>query len=149
MLVSKAFLSWFLIFSHSDARFKILVRVQFFRLEPYKGIEGIGWEEHYLPRIIIPSSLNWHTFHHIYIMSWCRIFFCKHCKLCFKFQQEHHVLMADILIMTSQCRFTRAQPIIHCDACTVWPWKIWKSCHEVSLAGNKKMKEDAQSKTIH
>ena len=40
-------------------------------------------------------------------MFWCRIFFCKHDKLPLKDRQEHHVLMANDLMMTSQCRCTR------------------------------------------
>ena len=45
-----------------------LVKVQFRRVELYKEIEGINREEYSLPRIFRPSSLNWHTFCHIYIL---------------------------------------------------------------------------------
>ena len=34
----------------------------------YKEIEGIIWEESYLPRISRPSSLNRLSFYHLYIV---------------------------------------------------------------------------------
>ena len=65
-------------------------------------------EEPYLPRIFRSSSLNLHTFHLINIVFWWQIFFCKHGKSTPNDRQDHHVLIVDIMIMTLQCRCTRA-----------------------------------------
>ena len=65
-------------------------------------------EESFLPRIFRSSSLNLHTFHLINIVFWWRIFFRKHGKSTPNERQDHHVLVADVVIMTSQCMCTIA-----------------------------------------
>ena len=72
------------------------------------GGGGGGGEESYLPRICRPSSLNLHTFHLIDIVFWWRIFFRKHGKSISNDRRDHHILVTDVVIMTSQCRCTRA-----------------------------------------
>ena len=67
-------------------------------LELYKQIEDIDWEEPYLSTIFGPSSVNWHTFHHICITFWCQIFFHNHDKSPLKDQQKYHVLIVNDLI---------------------------------------------------
>ena len=61
-----------------------------------------------LLRIFRSSSLNLHTFHLIDIVFWWQIFFRKHGKSTPNDRQDHHVLVLDVVIMTSQCRCTRA-----------------------------------------
>ena len=65
-------------------------------------------EESYLPRISRSSSLNLHTFHLINNVFWWWIFFRKHGKSTPNDRQDHHALVTDVVIMTSQCRCTRA-----------------------------------------
>ena len=88
----------------------ILVKVQFRGPKLYKKKGALFQEEFNLPRIFRSSSLNLHTFHVINIVLWWRIFFRKHSKSTPNDRQDHHVLVlvVDVVIMTSQCRCTRA-----------------------------------------
>ena len=54
------------------------------------------------------SSVNLHMFHLINIVFWWQIFFRKHGKSTPNDRQYDHVLIVDIVIMTSQCRCRRA-----------------------------------------
>ena len=81
--------------------FPIWVKVQF------RGPE-LFQEESYLPWIFRSSSINLHTFHLIHIVFWWQIFFRKHDKSTPNDLQDHHILVVDVVIMTSQCRCTRA-----------------------------------------
>ena len=74
----------------------------------YKKKGALFQEESYLPRIFRSSSLNLRTFHLINIVFWWQIFFREHGKLTPNDQQDHHVLVVDVVIITSQCRCTRA-----------------------------------------
>ena len=74
----------------------------------YKKKGALFKEESYLLRIFRSSSLNLHTFHLINIVCWWQIFFCKHGKLTPNDRQNHHVLVVDVVTMTSQCRCTKA-----------------------------------------
>ena len=65
-------------------------------------------EESYLLRIFRSSSLNLYTFHLINIVFWWQIFFCEHGKSTPNDPQDHHVLVVDVVIMTSQCGCVRA-----------------------------------------
>ena len=67
---------------------------------------GLFQTESYPPRISRRSPSNWHTFYHACIGLWCRIFLRKHDKSSLKSRQNRFVLMADVLIVTSQCRCT-------------------------------------------
>ena len=87
---------------------QLKVKVQFRGPKLYKKKGALFQEESYLPRIFRSSSLNLHTFHVINIVFWWRIFFRKHGKSTPYDRQDHHVLVADVVIMTSQCRCTRA-----------------------------------------
>ena len=84
------------------------VKVQFRGPELYKKKGALFQEESYLPRIFRSSSLNLHTFHLIHIVFWWQIFFRKHGKSTLNDREDHHVLVVDVVIMTSQCRCTRA-----------------------------------------
>ena len=86
----------------------IVVKVQFRGPELYKKKGGLFQEESYLPIIFRSSSLNLHTFQLIHIVFWWHIFFRKHSKWNPNDQEDHHVLVVDVVIMTSQCRCTRA-----------------------------------------
>ena len=86
----------------------ILVKVQFRGPKPYKKKGALFQEESYLPRIFRSLSLNLHTFYLIHIVFWWQIFFRKHGKSTPNDRQDHHVLVIDVVIMTSQCRCTRA-----------------------------------------
>ena len=74
----------------------------------YKKKEELFQEESYLPRIFRSSSLNLDTFHLIDNVFWCQIFFREHSKSTPNDQQNHDGLVVDVVIMTSQCRCTRA-----------------------------------------
>ena len=74
----------------------------------YKKKGALFQEESYLARIFRSSSLNLHTFHVINIVFWWRVFIRKHGKSTPNDRQDHHVLVADVVIMTSQCRCTGA-----------------------------------------
>ena len=87
---------------------EVLVKVQFRGPELYKKKGALFQEESYLPRIFRSSSLNLHTFHLIHIVFWWQIFFRKHGKSTPNDREDHHVLVVDVVIMTSQCRCTRA-----------------------------------------
>ena len=54
-------------------------------------------------RIFRSSSLILHTFHLINV-----VFTCKYGKSTPNDRQDHHVLLVDVVIVTSQCRCTRA-----------------------------------------
>ena len=57
---------------------KTKVKVQFRGLELYKEtdcINKLNKEASDPPRIFGASILDWHTFHHVYVAFWCRIFF--------------------------------------------------------------------------
>ena len=86
----------------------LLVKVQFSGTELYKKRGALFQEVSYLPRIFRSSSLNLHTFHPIHIVFWWQIFFHKHGKSTPNDRQDHHVLVVDVVIMTSQCRCTRS-----------------------------------------
>ena len=87
---------------------KISVKVQFRGPKLYKKKRGLFQEESYLTRIFMSSSLNLHTFHLIHILFWLQIFFRKDGKSTPNDREDHHVLVVDVVIMTSQCRCTRA-----------------------------------------
>ena len=87
---------------------RVWVKVQFRGPKLYKKKGALFHEESYLPRIFRSSSLNLHTFHLISIVFWWQIFFRKHGKSTPDDRQDHHVLVVDVVIMTSQCRCTRA-----------------------------------------
>ena len=74
----------------------------------YKKKGALFQEESYLQRIFRSSSLNLHTFHLISIVFWWQIFFRTLGKLTPNDRQDRHVLVADVVIMTSQYRCTRA-----------------------------------------
>ena len=85
-----------------------MVKVQFRGPKLYKK-KGGTISRRILPvRIFRSSSLNLHTFHVINTVFWWRIFFRKHGKSTPNDRQNHHVLVANVVIMTSQCRCTRA-----------------------------------------
>ena len=96
------------LFSLQWCLYVILVKVQFRGPKLYKKRGALFQKESYLSRIFGSSSLNLHTFHLINIVFWWRIFFCKHNKSTPKDRQCHHVLVTDVMIMTSQCRCMRA-----------------------------------------
>ena len=85
-----------------------MVKVQFRGPKLYKKEGALFQEESYLLRIFRSSSFNLQTFQLINIVFWCQIFFRKHGKLTYKHREDHHVLVIDVVIMTSQCRCTRA-----------------------------------------
>ena len=91
----------------------VLVKVQFRGPKLYKKKGALFQEESYLPRIFRSSSLNLHTFHLMNIVFWWQIFFRKHGKSTPNDRQDHHVLVVDIVTMTSQCRCTRAPSQSH------------------------------------
>ena len=93
--------------------YHIRVKVQFRGPKLYEKKGTLFQEESYLPRIFRSSSLNLHTVHVINIVFWWRIFFRKHGKSTPNDRQDHHVLVADVVIMTSQCRCTRALSQLH------------------------------------
>ena len=80
-------------------------KVQFRGLKLYKKKGTLIKEESYLPRIIRSSSL--HTLHLINPVFWWQIFFRKHGKSTPNDRQDHHVLVTDVVIMTSHCRWMR------------------------------------------
>ena len=84
------------------------VKGQFRGPELYKKKGAQFQEESYLPRIFRSSSLNLHTSHLIHIVFWWQIFFREHGKSTTNDRQDHHVLVINIVIMTSQSRCTRA-----------------------------------------
>ena len=84
------------------------VKVQFRGPELYKKKGALFQEESYLPIIFRSSSLNLHTFHLIQIVFWWQIFFRKQGKSIPNDREDHHVLVVDVVIMTSQYRCTRA-----------------------------------------
>ena len=86
----------------------VLVKVQFRGPELNKKKGALFQEESYLPRIFRSSSLNLHTFHLIHIVFWWQIFFRKHGKSTPNDRQDCHILVVNVVIMTSQCRCTRA-----------------------------------------
>ena len=87
---------------------EIMVKVQFRGPKLYKKKGALFQEESCRARIFKSSSLNLHTFHLFNIEFLWRIFFRKHGKSTPNDRQDHHVLVADVVIMTSQCRCTRA-----------------------------------------
>ena len=87
---------------------EIWVKVQFRGPELYKKKGALFQEESYLPRIFRSSFLNLHTFHLIHIVFCWQIFFRKHGKSTPNDREDLHVLVADVVIMTSLCRCTRA-----------------------------------------
>ena len=85
-----------------------VVRVQFRGPELYKTKRALFREESYLMRNFRSFSLNLHTFHLINIVFWWQIFFHKHGKSTPNNREDHHILVVDIVIITSQCTCTRA-----------------------------------------
>ena len=75
-----------------------LVKVHFRGPELYKKRDGgaLFQEESDLSRIYWSSSLNLHNFHPNNIVFW------------WQDRQDYHVLVVHVVIMTSQCRCTRA-----------------------------------------
>ena len=65
-------------------------------------------EESYLATMFKSSYLNLHTFHLTNVVFWWQIFFRKHGNLTPNDPQDRHVLVLDVVLMTSQCRCTRA-----------------------------------------
>ena len=86
----------------------VSVKVQFRGPELYKKDGALFQEESYMLRIFRSSALNLHTFHLINIVFWGQIFSRKHDKSTPNDREDHHVLVVDVVIMTSQCRCTRA-----------------------------------------
>ena len=86
----------------------VMVKVQFRGPELYKKKGAQFQEESYLATIFSSSSLNLHTFHLTNIVFWWQMFFRKHGKSTPNDRQDRHVLVVDVVIMTSQCRCTRA-----------------------------------------
>ena len=82
--------------------------MQFRGLELFRKKGTLFQAESYLPRIFMSSSLNLHTFHHVNNAFWWQIFFRKHGKSTPSDRQDHHVLVLDVVIMMSQCKWTRA-----------------------------------------
>ena len=85
-----------------------MIKVQFMGPKLYNKKWALFQEESYLPRKFRSSSLNLHTFHVINNVFWWQILFRKHGKSTSNNRQDHHVLVVDVMIMTSQCRCTRA-----------------------------------------
>ena len=109
-----------------------MVKVQFRGPELFKKKAALFQKESYLPRIFRSSSLNLHTFHLIHIVFWWQIFFLKHGKSTPNDRQDHHVLVVDVAIMTSQCRCTRA--LSHRTICYAWDlWNLAQSCSQLCL----------------
>ena len=79
-----------------------------FTTELYKKRGALFQEESYLATIFRSSSLNLHTIHLPNIVFWWQIFFRKHGKSTPNDRHDRHVLVVDVVIMTSQCRCTRA-----------------------------------------
>ena len=85
-----------------------MVEVQLWGHKLYKENRALFQEESYLPRIFRSSSLNVHTFYIVNIVFWWHFFFRKHSKSTPNDRQDHHVLVVDVVIVTSQCRCTKA-----------------------------------------
>ena len=116
-----------------------MVKVQFRGPKLYKKEGALFQEESYLLRIFRSWSLNLHAFHLINIVFWWQIFFRKHGKLTPNDRQNHHVLVLDIVIMTSQCRCRRGlsqkQIANHDNHMPVTPLKdCGTGCHVVTMA---------------
>ena len=115
------------------------VKVQFRGPELYKKKGALFQVESYLPRIFGFSSLNLHTFHLIHIVFWWKLFFRKHGKSTPDDCRDHHVLVVDVVIMTSQCRCTRALSQSHVakhdNPVPVAPFdRFWTGCHVDAMA---------------
>ena len=67
--------------------------MQFRGLELFRKKGTLFEEESYLTKIFRPFSLHLHTFHHVYNVFWCRIFFRKHGKSTLNDRQDRHVLI--------------------------------------------------------
>ena len=102
--------------------------MQFMGPKHYKKKGALFQEESYLPRIFRSSSLNLHTFHLVNILFWWQIFFPKHGKSTPNDRQDHHVLVLDVVFMTSQCRCTRALSQSHVPKNAVDRFWDWLSC---------------------
>ena len=86
----------------------IVVKVQIKGPKPYDKKGGII-SKRILPAVNFRSlSLSLHTFYLINIVFWEQIFLRKQGKSTPNDLQDHHVLVVDVVIMTSQCRCTRA-----------------------------------------
>ena len=85
-----------------------MIKVQFRGPKLYRKEGALYQEDFYLLRVFRSSSLNLHDFHLINIVFWWQIFFRKHDKSTSNDQQDHHVLVVDVVIMTSQYLCTRA-----------------------------------------
>ena len=112
----------------------ISVKVKFRGPKLYTNKGALFQEESYLPRIFRSSYPNLHIFHLINIVFWWHIFVHKHGKSTPDDRQDHHVLVVDVVIMTSQCRCTRALSQSHVakhdNHVPVMPWiGSWTSCH--------------------
>ena len=81
------------------------VKVQFRELRLYNKKGALFQDGFYQSRICRSSYLNLHTFHLIFIVFCWRISFRQHGKSIPNDRQYHHV---DVVMMTSQCRCTRA-----------------------------------------
>ena len=86
----------------------VWIKVQFKGPEIYKKKGALFQEESYLATIFMSPFLNLHTFHLTNIAFWWQIFFRKHGKSTPNDWQDRHVLVVDVVIMTSQCRCMRA-----------------------------------------
>ena len=73
----------------------------------FKDEKHFNKEESYLSRIVGPSSLNWQTFHHVYTALWCKF---SSVNMTGRHWNIANItifwLIADILIVTSNCRCT-------------------------------------------
>ena len=84
-----------------------MVKVQFRGPKLYKEKGTLFQEESYLPRIFESSSVNLHTFYLIDILLWS-LTSISMTSWPPNDRQDHHVLVVDVVIMTSQCRCTIA-----------------------------------------
>ena len=121
----------------SAKRFKTTVKVQFRGPELYKKRGVLFQEESYLATLFRSSSLNLHTFHLTDIVFWWQIFFRKHGKSTPNDRYDRHVLVVDVVIMTSQWQES-SQPITGCKS-----WqpragnavdRFWTGCHVDAMA---------------
>ena len=107
---------------------KNLVKVQFRGLELFRKKGTLFEEESYLAKIFRPFSLHLHTFHHVYNLFWCRIFFRKHGKSTTNDRQDRHVL---IVVSRSwrhnaDARELSANHTLQSMTTTCW-WRRWQA----------------------
>ena len=130
----------------------ILVKVQFREPKLYKKEGALFQEESYLLRIFRSSYSNLHTFHLINIVLWWQIFFRKHGKSTPHDRQNRHVLVVDVVTMTSQCRCTRplsqshvAKHINHVPVTAVDRFWDWLSCRYIGCRMEKSYRQKREN----